>query len=936
MQWQSQAKPRIHRRVNTNLFTWAGLVLSTVSLWYIPVFWNSYTASTTVNRVPINAAQVLSRCAQLDVMPGVPAQFQQRTQSDRFEEGTPPTLIYNATIWTGSDNQVVRGDVLLDGGIIKRVGGYYPDARKIYGERLVIVDAKGAWVTPGIVDLHSHLGVNSAPSLSGASDGNSHHGITQPKLKSLDGLNTHDDAFVLSVSGGITSANVLPGSANAIGGQAFPIKLRPTSERSASSKLIEQPGSPTSTGWRQMNIRYRHACGENPSRRYEGTRMDTIWSFRAAYDKARKLVNEQDKFCAAAKAFQWADLKGEDFPDDLEWEALADVIRGKVKVHNHCYEAVDFDGIVRLSNEFKFPIAAFHHAHEAYLVPELINKAWGETPAIAIFATNGRYKREAYRGSEFAPRIIADSGLRVVMKSDHPVMNSRYLLFDAQQAYYYGLDANTALTSITTTPATVMGLGHRIGFVNPGYDADIVIWDSHPLALGATPKQVFIDGIAQFSDPHVVEKPATSQGLPARPNFDKEIAETIKYEGLPPLNPLKNSRNVIFENVKQVWARVDSEVGVEETFSTPTGDGVVVVEDGQIKCTGLCEAALESDRGYEKVDLKGGSLAPGFLAFGSPLGINVINGEASTKDGAIFDPLTGSIPSILGGDGAVIKAVDGLQFETRDALLAYRSGVTTAVSAPVGSRVFAGLGTHFSTGASNKLEIGAVVHKTTALHLKIGYTSNGSPSVSSQIATLRRLLLGYGEGDQKATFEAVTNGKVPLVISVESADIMATLMQLKEEVEGTSGTSIQMTFAGGSEAHLIAQELGKADVGVILFPVRPFPKTWERRRVLPGPPITEQSAVAALVTNNVTVGLGVVEAWEARNSRFDAAWVALETGISQKRALSMVSSNLEKLLGAQVASTQADIVAYQGGDVFESSSKVIAVISPRRHLVDFL
>jgi imidazolonepropionase-like amidohydrolase len=142
--------------------------------------------------------------------------------------------------------------------------------------------------------------------------------------------------------------------------------------------------------------------------------MDTIWAFRQGYDTARKIKEEQDAYCEKAFAGKWDGLGS--FPESLQWEALVDVLRGRVKVHNHCYEAVDLDAMVRLTNEFKFSIAAFHHAHETYLVPDLLNKAYGHPPGVALFATNARYKREAYRGSEFAPRILADNGLQVAMK----------------------------------------------------------------------------------------------------------------------------------------------------------------------------------------------------------------------------------------------------------------------------------------------------------------------------------------------------------------------------------------------------------------------------------------------------------------------------------------------------------------------------------------
>jgi hypothetical protein len=192
--------------------------------------------------------------------------------------------------------------------------------------------------------MHSHLGVYSAPALSGAADGNSRHGPVLPWMRSVDGLNTHDDAYALSVAGGITSALVLPGSANAIGGQAFPIKLRPTAERSAHAMLLEPPYTLNGTAppagapprWRHM----KHACGENPSRVYGNTRMDNIWSMRAGYEKARQIKVAQDDYCAAAEQSHWTGLGA--FPEDLQWESLVDVLRHRVLLNVHCYETVRF------------------------------------------------------------------------------------------------------------------------------------------------------------------------------------------------------------------------------------------------------------------------------------------------------------------------------------------------------------------------------------------------------------------------------------------------------------------------------------------------------------------------------------------------------------------------------------------------------------------
>ncbi|KAH8116645.1 composite domain of metallo-dependent hydrolase [Phellopilus nigrolimitatus] len=892
-------------------------------------------------RIPVNASQIQARCENLKLKPGPPSTFSNRTSSDRFALGSKPTLIRNATIWTGRTNglEIIEGDILLDTGIIKAVGTVEEALLQQLDHAVEIIDADGAWITPGIVDLHSHLGLLSAPKLNGASDGNSRKGIAQPWLRSLDALNTHDDSFRLTVAGGVTTALVLPGSANDIGGQAFAIKLRDTAEHSPSSMLLEPPFTLNSSDaidwslpprWRQM----KHACGENPRRVYGNSRMDNLWTFREVYDKARQIKEKQDAYCAKALNNERAELGA--FPEELQWEALIDVLRGRVKVQVHCYEAVDLDDIVRLTNEFKFPIATFHHAHETYLVPDLLKKAYGNTPAAAIFATNARYKREAYRGSEFAPKILAQNGIQVVMKSDHPVLNSRYLLYEAQQAHYYGLPENVALASVTTTPAQAMGMDHRIGFIKEGFDADLVIWDSHPLALGATPKQVFIDGVVQLASPFTVEKPESIQKAPKTPDFDDEAADAVKYDGLPPLAPEKSiAGTVVFLNVKSITIRASQDNGLVHAFEAQGSElGLLAVERGKVTCMGnqsTCASFLEA-LDAQVVDLKGGTISPGLISFGSPLGLEEIHGEVSTRDGSVYDPLEKTIPSVIGGEGTLIRAADGLQFATRNALLAYRSGVTVGVTAPTHDGFFGGLSTAFGLGAAHKLESDALVQEVAAVHVAIGH-SGSSASVSTQIAALRRLLLEPAPGDVGMWFKS---GESTLVVEAQSMDVISTILLLKKEVELETGVPVRLTIAGAAEAHLIAKQLADANVGVVVSPSRPFPATWESRRILPGPPLTRDSAISLLLAHNVTVGIGIEESWSARNTRFDAAWAALESfgSITKTQALELVSSNLETLLGLNVDPELTDLVATETGDIFDFEGKVVGIISPRKGAVN--
>ncbi|KAI5900749.1 uncharacterized protein SCHCODRAFT_02483778 [Schizophyllum commune H4-8] len=875
----------------------------------------------------------IAKCKSLHVKPGPPPSFHDRAVSDRHVPGTKPVWVRNATLWTGNANgtEVVTGDLLLADGLIKAVG-IIPDALLRAYPDVESIDARAAWVTPGLVDLHSHMGVGASPKLQGAGDTNSHAAPMQPWLRSIDGLNTHDESFKLGIAGGLTTALILPGSANGIGGQAFVIKLRETEERSPSAMLLEPPfglngsqvGADGPPRWRQM--KYALPC----PRVYSQTRMDTFWQFREAYDKARQIKEAQDEYCEAALAGQWNLVEGKAFPEELQWEALVDVLRGKVKVQTHCYEAVDLDDFVRLSNEFRFPIAAFHHAHESYLVPDVLKRAYDHPPASAIFAAFSRYKREAYRHSEFAARILYDAGLKVVLKSDHSGVVSRYLLHEAQQVHYFGLPENVALASVISTPAEVMGMDHRIGFLRPAYDADVVIWDSHPLQLGATPTQVFVDGAAQLDHPVVTaNKDKALQTSPAVPDWADEAASTIGYEGLPPLAPENiKEQAVVFTGVREIITH-------NGTTVTSAEDLAVIARDGVITCVGIHCAGVTDAAGARIVELEGGALSPGFVTFGTPLGLAEISSDTSTADGPV------------GEVGAVLpRAVDGLLFGTRDALLAYRHGVTRGVVAPQSSdKLVSGLSVAFSLGALNKVEKGAVTQRIVALHAEV--TLKAKESVSTQVARLRALLLDAWRSDTgkqaSELIEAaqrVVRGEIPLVVKAHSADVIATLLDLKKDVEAETGRAFSLTIAGGTEAHLIAPELAASGVGVLVLSPRSFPYDWERKRISPGPPLTKDSNVLALVEAGVTVGIGPHGAsgpssWGVRNTRFDVIWLLLESDgrLSKEHALALASTNVEKLLGAK---SSGDLVATRSGGLLDFGSKVVGVVSAERGVIDLL
>jgi len=262
------------------------------------------------------------------------------------------------------------------------------------------------------------------------------------------------------------------------------------------------------------------------------------------------------------------------------------------------------------------------------------------------------------------------------------VINSRYLIYEAQQAHYFGLPPNLALASVTSTPATAAGLSHRIGILAVGADADIVLWDSHPLRLGATPVKVWIDGILQIPVPsktdeeNHVEVGKGKEGeewrqLPETPNWDKERKVALRWDGLPPLEGRKSPSKVVFTNIKEVWKR-SWNGDIERAFSAePFGAqhikmGKVIVEDGRMTCIGVDCSDTSGDA--IEIDLHGGTISPGLMSYGSPLGLEEIHSEPSTRDGRSYDAFRDNVPKILGDVGGVVRAVDTLMFSTRNAL----------------------------------------------------------------------------------------------------------------------------------------------------------------------------------------------------------------------------------------------------------------------------
>jgi len=242
-----------------------------------------------------------------------------------------------------------------------------------------------------------------------------------------------------------------------------------------------------------------------------------------------------------------------------------------------------------------------------------------------------------------------------------------------------------ALASVTTTPAAAAGLSHRVGYLRGGSDADVVLWDTHPLQLGATPINVWIDGVLEV--PVAVEKGGSEykvpvgkgkedpgwQEVPEVPDWDKERRRAIEWEGLPPLGGTQIHETVVFTNVSEFWVR-HPEYGIVQQLNAgfkefDPKNQVVVVDSGKVTCVGpsdSCAGFMSS--GLKHTNLRGGAISPGLTSFGSALGLQEIEQEASTGPGKPYDALIQDVPRIVGDIGGVERASDALLFQTRSAL----------------------------------------------------------------------------------------------------------------------------------------------------------------------------------------------------------------------------------------------------------------------------
>jgi imidazolonepropionase-like amidohydrolase len=388
-----------------------------------------------------------------------------------------PTAIRGATILDGEGGKIERGVVFLSGGKITSVGG--PDTP--IPADVTVIDGTGKYVTPGIIDIHSHLGDYPSPSVDALSDGNEATGPVRPEVWAEHSVWPQDPGFSRAlVNGGITSLQILPGSANLFGGRSVILK----NVYSRTVQGMKFPGAPYGL---------KMACGENPKRVYGSrgqmpqTRMGNMAVNRGTWAKAVEYKRKLDK--------------GETVTRDIAMDTLAGVLAGDILVQNHCYRADEMAQMIDLSKEFGYKITAFHHAVESYKIADLL-KANGICSA--MWADWWGFKMESYDAIPENIALVHNAGACAIVHSDDANGIQR-LNQEAAKALASGRRAGINIPEeiawewLSWNPAKAMGIGDKTGSLKVGKMADVVLWNGNPFSVYTRPERVWIDGALMYN-----------------------------------------------------------------------------------------------------------------------------------------------------------------------------------------------------------------------------------------------------------------------------------------------------------------------------------------------------------------------------------------------------------------------------------------------------
>jgi imidazolonepropionase-like amidohydrolase len=392
-----------------------------------------------------------------------------------------PTLVTNVTIYDGEGGRVDGGSVLFADGKIVQVGQSIAAPAGA-----TVIDGTGKYVTPGVIDVHSHLGDYPSPAVQALSDGNEATSPTTPEVWAEHSIWPQDPGFSRALAnGGVTTLQILPGSANLMGGRSATIK----NVYARTAQGMKFPGAPYG---------FKMACGENPKRVYgskgrmPSTRMGNLAVNRQTWIGAADYKRKWDKY--------EEDGKGDPPARNLANDTLAGVLAGKILVHNHCYRSDEMANVIDMSKEFGYHVTAFHHGVEAYKIADYLK---ANDICAVVWADWYGFKMESYDGIRENLAILDKTGACAMIHSDDANGIQR-LNQEVAKALSAGRRAGINISDesawrwLAINPAKALGIADKTGSLKPGKMADVVLWNGSPFSTYTRPEKVWIDGALMY------------------------------------------------------------------------------------------------------------------------------------------------------------------------------------------------------------------------------------------------------------------------------------------------------------------------------------------------------------------------------------------------------------------------------------------------------
>lgn len=862
-------------------------------------------------------------------------------------------LIKNATVWTmGQQGVLQQTDVLVKNGKISQIGKNISSP-----SGATVIDASGKHLTPGLIDCHSHTaargGLNEAVN------------NISPEVRISDVLDPEDIGIYQQLAGGLTAANVLHGSANAIGGQNAVVKFKWRSSRE--EMLIDSA---------PQGVKF--ALGENPKRsnftapgaerRYPNTRMGVEQLIRDRFLAAKDYLKEWDEY---SKLSESEKARREPPRKDLQLEAIGEILQGKRLVHSHCYRQDEILALIRLAEEFGFRITTFQHVLEGYKVAdEMAQHGVGGS----TFSDWWAFKLEAYDAIPYNGAIMANRGVVVSFNSDSGELARRMNLEAAKAVKYGGLSEVEALKFVTINPAKQLKIDNRTGSLEIGKDADFVIWSGHPLSVYSVAEQTWVDGLKEFdrqadiAERESIEKERKSlidkiksedkkdkkdkkdkvdsdkaKDSDKATEGDKAKEEKPKGEEKAKVESSKPKRQVLpaqpvtyldrLSKTSESFAIVGATIHPVNGAEIP--NGTVVCEQGKIKAVG---ANVTVPKGAKIIDGKGKHLYPGLISANTSLGLT----EISSVNGSLDLAEAGSVNTNVNTAIAVNPDSELIP-------VARANGITHVLTRPEGGLI---------SGTSALIRLDGWTWEDlraagqVALHIQWPTPPQPGSIDTSQFAQQEERKKAYERDlktiskameDARAYYQAknaigksgaktleadpvleamipILEGKVPLIIHAEE------IRQIKNAIKWAEEEGLRMILAGSSDIWRVADLLKEKQIPVIITGVLNTPTRDDEA-------YDSAYAVAAKLHEKgvkfcIANAGGSFDASFVRNLPYNSA-MAAAFGLPKEEALKAITLYPAEILGLGASLGSIEVgksasLILTDGDPLEIRTKILA------------